>query len=144
MVKLLWMEDPVKGVFSLEFIGPCRINADIRPICTESGPDFSSTLAEGDGRTPLFSQQEMGPAEQAADDLNRESGSVGETTVRPGRTFHPRKMLQQNRYQMNLICRPACSVTCDGFSDTGRARIQDGSSLLRKTYGLDGYFLAIL
>jgi hypothetical protein len=56
MLKLLWMEDPVKGVFSLEFIGPCHIDADIRLISTESGPDFSSTLAEGDGRTPIFSQ----------------------------------------------------------------------------------------
>jgi hypothetical protein len=56
MLKLLCMEDPVKGVFSLEFIGPCHIDADIRLISTESGPNFSSPLAEGDGRTPIFSQ----------------------------------------------------------------------------------------
>jgi hypothetical protein len=35
-------------------------------------------------------------------------------------------------------------VTCDAFSVTWRARIEDGSSLMRKTYGFDGYFLAIL
>jgi hypothetical protein len=77
MLKLLCMEDPVKGVFPLEFIGPCHIDADIRLISAESGPDFSSTLAEGDGRTPIVSQQEMGPAKQAADHLNGESRSVG-------------------------------------------------------------------
>jgi hypothetical protein len=49
------MEDPVKGVLSLEFIGPCHVNAYIRLIYTESSPDFSSALAEGDGRTPIFS-----------------------------------------------------------------------------------------
>jgi hypothetical protein len=56
MLKLLCMEDPVKGVFSLEFIGPCHIDADIRLISTESGPNSSSPLSEGDGRTPIFSQ----------------------------------------------------------------------------------------
>jgi hypothetical protein len=71
------MEDTMKWVFSVEFIGPCRINADIRLISGESGPDFSSTLAEGDGRTPVFSQPEMGPAKQVADHLNGESSSVG-------------------------------------------------------------------
>jgi hypothetical protein len=88
MLKLLWMEDPVKGVFSLEFIGPCHINADIRLIATESSPGFSSTLAEGDGRTPIFSQQEMGSAKQAADHLNWENRSVGRLTTFPKRAFH--------------------------------------------------------
>jgi hypothetical protein len=46
MLKLLLMEDPVKGVFSLEFIGSCHINAYIRLISTESGPDSSSILAK--------------------------------------------------------------------------------------------------
>jgi hypothetical protein len=77
MLKLLWMEDPVEGVFSLEFIAPCRIDADIGLICTESGPEVSSTLAEGDGRTLAFAQQEMGPAKRAADHLNGESSSAG-------------------------------------------------------------------
>jgi hypothetical protein len=66
MFKLFRMEDPVKRVFSSEFIGPCHINAYIGRISGESGPDFSSPLAEGDGRTPIFSQQEMGSAERAA------------------------------------------------------------------------------
>ena len=29
MLKLLWVEDPVKGVFSLEFIGPCHIHSHL-------------------------------------------------------------------------------------------------------------------
>jgi hypothetical protein len=66
MFKLLRMEDPRKGVFSSEFIGPCHIYAYIGRISAESCPDFSSPFAEGDGRTSIFSQQEMGPAKRVA------------------------------------------------------------------------------
>jgi hypothetical protein len=65
MFNLMGMEYPVKRVFSSEFIGPCHIDADIGRISGESGPDSSSTLAEGDGRTQVFPQQEMGPAKRA-------------------------------------------------------------------------------
>jgi hypothetical protein len=54
MLKLLRLEDPVKGISTLEFIGPCHINADIGLIATERRPDVPSTLAERDGRTPNF------------------------------------------------------------------------------------------
>ena len=67
---------PVKGVSCVEFIGPCHINADIRLICTEGGPDPSSTFAEGNSRPPMLSQQEMGLAKLVVDHLNRESVSV--------------------------------------------------------------------
>jgi hypothetical protein len=77
MVKLFWMEDPVKRVVTVEFIAPRHINADIRPIATESGPDFSSTFAEGNGRPPIFSHQKMGPAKQTAYYPNGESSSAG-------------------------------------------------------------------
>jgi hypothetical protein len=62
MLKLLCMEDPVKGVFISEFIGPCHIDADIKLVPTEGGPDFPSPLAEGDGGTPICTQPEMGLA----------------------------------------------------------------------------------
>jgi len=65
MMKLMGMEDPLKGVITLEFIGPCHIDADIGLISTEGGPKCSSPLAEGDGRTPIFPQQEPGPAKPA-------------------------------------------------------------------------------
>jgi hypothetical protein len=71
MLKFLWMEDPVKGIFPLEFIGPCQIDANIRFIATESSPDFSSTLAEGDSRTLIFPQQQMRLAKRVAYHLNR-------------------------------------------------------------------------
>jgi hypothetical protein len=96
MVKLLCMEDPVKGVFSLEFIGPCHIDADIRLIPTESGPDVSSTLAEGDGRTSISTQQEMGPPERATDNLNWESSTVGGLRAFPKRTFRCHKVIPQD------------------------------------------------
>src|SRR5208283_5390503 len=95
MLKLLWMKDPVKGVFSVEFIGPFHINADIRLISAESSPDFSSTLAEGDGRTPIFSQQEAGSAKQAADQLNWGSISVGRLIALPKRTFNCHQVIPQ-------------------------------------------------
>ena len=76
MLKLFCMEDPLKGVFSLEFIWTCHIDAYLRLISTEGGPDSSSTLAEGNSRPPMLSQQEMGLAKRVVDHLNRESSSV--------------------------------------------------------------------
>jgi len=87
MVQLMAMEDPVYGVFSLEFIGFGHIDADIRPIPTEGGPDFSTTLAAGDGRAPIFSQPEMGPAQRVVDHLDRDSRAVGGMTAFSQRTF---------------------------------------------------------
>jgi hypothetical protein len=118
MLNLLWMEDPVKGVFSVEFIGPCHINADIRLISTESSPDFSSTLAEGDGRTPIFSQQEMGPAKRAAYHLNWESISVGRLTAFPKRTFHRHKVIPQGGDESVLVPCPVRPTSFEGFGGT--------------------------
>jgi len=55
MSELLFMEDPVKGVFSFEFISPCHIDTDFSSVSTEGGPDLSPTLTEGDGRPLIFS-----------------------------------------------------------------------------------------
>jgi hypothetical protein len=87
MVQLRSMEDPVYGVSSLEFICFGHIDADIRLIPTEGGPDFSTTLAEGDGRAPIFSQPEMRPAQLVVDHLDRDSRPVGSLTAFPQRTF---------------------------------------------------------
>jgi hypothetical protein len=95
MFKLFRMEDPVKGVFSLEFIAHCHINADIRIIPTESGPELSSTFAEGDGRSLRFSHQEMGPAKRPAYQRKGKSNSVGRFTVIPEWTFHDRTAIPQ-------------------------------------------------
>jgi hypothetical protein len=103
MFKLFRMEDPVKGVFSLEFIGPCHIDANIKLISAKSGPDFSSTLAEGDGRTPISSHQEMGPPERATDHLNPESSSVGGLTAFPKRAFHSHDVLPQGGDEALLV-----------------------------------------
>jgi hypothetical protein len=118
VLKLLWMEDPVKGVFSLEFIGPCHINANIRFISTESSPDFSSPLAEGDGRTLIFSQQEMGPAKQAADHLNWGSSSVGRLTAFPKRTFHRYKVIPQGGNEAVFVPCPVRPTPFEGFDGT--------------------------
>ena len=67
LVKLLYVEDPVHGVAFLEFGASGHIDADIRLVATEGGPDFFARRAEGDGRAPVFSQQEMGPAQRIVD-----------------------------------------------------------------------------
>jgi len=115
MLKLVNTENPVNGVFSLEFIGSCHIDADLRPISTESGPDFSSTLAEGDGRTLIFSHLEMGLAERTADHLNWESSSGREMTVLPKRTFRRHKMIPQDGDEMVLVFFPVRSASLEGF-----------------------------
>jgi hypothetical protein len=95
MLKLFCVEDPADGVFPLEFVGACHIDADIKLISTEGSPDSSSTLAEGDGRTPVFSHHEMGPAKRAMDHLNRVDSFVGGLTRFPWRTFHSHKVMPQ-------------------------------------------------
>jgi hypothetical protein len=90
------MEDPVKRIFFLEVTGPCHIDADLRLISTEGCPDFSSALAEGDGRTPAFSHRQMGPAKYAADHLKWESSSVGKFRAFPKRTFRRCNMIPQD------------------------------------------------
>jgi hypothetical protein len=138
MLNLLCMEDPVKWVFSLEFIGPCHINADIRLISTESSPDFSSTLAEGDGRTPIFSQQEMGPTEQAADHLNWESSFIRGLIAFPRRTFHRHKVIPQGGDEAVFVPCPACPASFDGFGVTWYGCIEDGSPSMTETHGMNG------
>jgi hypothetical protein len=138
MLKLLWMEDPVKGVFSLEFIGSCHINADIGLIPTESRPDFSASFAEGDGRTPNFSQQEMGPAKQAADHLNGESSSVGRLTAFPKRTFHRHKVIPQGGDEAVLVLCPVKPAPIEGFVGTWQGCIEDGSPSMNETHGMNG------
>ena len=137
MLKLFWMEDPVKGVFSLEFIAPCHIDADIKLISTESSPDSSSTLAEGDGRTPIFSQQQMGPAKQAAYHLNWESSSVGGLTAFPERTFHSHKVIPQGGDEAVLVPCPVRPTPFEGFVGTWHGCIEDGSPSMNETHGMN-------
>jgi hypothetical protein len=96
MLKLLCMKDPMEGVFSPKFVGPCHVDANIGPIPTKGGPDFPSTFAEGDSRPPMLTQQEMGLAKRASDHLNRVSDFVGGLTEFPKRAFHRRKMIPQD------------------------------------------------
>jgi hypothetical protein len=137
MLKLLWMEDPVKGVFSLEFIGPCHIDPNIKVIPTESSPDFPSTLAEGDGRTPNFSQQEMGPAKEAPYHLNWESISVGGLTVFPKRTFHSHKVIPQGGNEAVLVPCPLRPTPFEGALGTWHGCIEDGSPSMTETHGMN-------
>jgi hypothetical protein len=92
-VKLLYVEDPVRGIAFLEFRASGRIDADIRLVAGEGGPDFFARRAEGDGRTPVFSHQEMGPAQRIVDQLYRECDAIGEKGAFPKRNFPRLKVL---------------------------------------------------
>jgi hypothetical protein len=144
MLKLSGMENPVKGVFSLEFIRPGHIDADIRLISTESSPDFSSTLAEGDGRTPIFSQQKMGPAKRAADYLNWESSSVGGLTAFPfpKRAFHRHKVIPQGGDELVLVPCSGRPAPSEGFVGIWHGCVEDGSPSMNETHGMNGGSLA--
>jgi len=144
MLQFLVMKDPVQGVFSLEFIGRCHINADIGLIPTKSGPDFPSTLAEGDGRAPIFSQQEMGPAERAVDHVNFENSSIEQMSKFPGGTFHRRNVIQEDGDQMILVSCPVRPASFEDFVVTWQGCIECRAPSMIKTHGMDGYALAIL
>jgi len=144
MLKLLWVEDPVKGVFSVKFIAPCHINSDIGLISTESSPDVSSILAEGDCRTPGFSKQDMGPAKQAVNHLRGESSSVGRLTAFPERDFPRRKVVPQGADEAVLVFRPVRPTPFDGFAGAWHGGIEDGSPSMKGPNGMDGYLVVIL
>jgi hypothetical protein len=139
MFKLLWVEDPVKGIFSLEFLGPCHINADARLISAESSPDLSSTIAEGDGRTPIFSQQKMGPAKEATDHLNWErSSSTGGLTAFPKGALHGHKVIPQGRDEAALVTCPVRPAPLEGFVGDWHGCIKDGSPSMNEIHGVNG------
>jgi hypothetical protein len=127
MFKLCWLEDPVKGVFSLKFIGPCHIDADVSPISTKRGPDLSATLAEGDGRTWIFTQQEMRSAQQTTYQLYRQSLYGGGLTALPTRTFRDRKVIPQGGDE-----------AVPGFVAPWQAGIEDRPASVQETHGMNG------
>jgi hypothetical protein len=127
MVKLCWLENPVKGVFTLKFVGPCRIDADIGLIVTECGPDCSATLAEGDGWTRKSSHQEMRPAELAADDLKKQNLPVGGWTALPTRTFRNRKVIPKTGDE-----------AVPGFVAPWQAGIENRPASVQETHGMHG------
>jgi hypothetical protein len=119
MLKFSWVEDPVKGVFSLKFIGSYHINAYVRFIATESSPDFSSTLTEGDSGTPILSQQELGPAKQAVYQLNWDSSSIAALMIAlPKRAFRRNKVIPQSGGEPVFVVCPNRPATLEGFFGT--------------------------
>ena len=147
MVQLRSMEDPVYGVFSLEFSGCGHIDADIRPIPTEGGPDFSTPLATGDGRAPIFTQPELGPAQLVVDHLDRDRGAVGGLTALPQRTFLVPSVPPGASTGWKLSAaalRPHSSGNLGGFGGNWQGGIEDRSPALQEIHGLDSYFLASL
>jgi len=138
MVKLFRMEDPVKGVVSLEFIGPCHIDADVGLISRERGPDISTTLAEGDGRTPRFSHQKLGSAKLAGYHLNREISFVGSMTAFPERTSPSHKVIPQGGDEAKLGFFSVRPMSFGGFGGKWHGCIEDGPSSMNEAHGLNG------
>src|SRR5512134_1918290 len=106
LVKLLSVEDPVQGIGFLEFGASGHIDADIRLVATEGGPDIFARRAEGDGRAPMFSRQEMGPAQRIVDQLNRECDPVGEMGGVAKWTFLRPKVFPEDGDEPATVLRP--------------------------------------
>jgi len=125
MFKLCWLKDPVKGIFPLEFIVPCRIDADISPISAKRGPDPAATLTEGDGRTWIFTQQEMGSAQQTTFQLYRRCLHGGGLTALPTRTFRGRKVIPKTGGE-----------AAPGLVAPWQAGIEDRAASVQETHGM--------
>jgi hypothetical protein len=137
MVQLFRLEDPVKGVFSLEFLEPCRIDTDIGLISGECGPDSSSSLTEGDGRTPIFSQLEMGPAKRAAYQPNGDSSFAGGLALFRKMTFHRRTVTPQGGDEAVLGPCPALPLPVEGLIGAWQGCIEGGSSPMKEMLGMN-------
>jgi hypothetical protein len=135
LVKLLDVEDPVQGVAFLEFGAAGHIDADIRLVATEGGPDFGARLAEGDGRAPVFSQAETGPAQRTVDYLNRECDSVAKMGAFPKRTFLRPQVFPEDGDEPATVFHPTGRACGGGIEDDAPAR--------NEPHSLNDYFLAI-
>ena len=132
LVKLLYVKDPVHGVAFLEFGASRRIDADFRLVATEGGPDFFARRAEGDGRAPVFSQQEMGPAQRIVDQLNRECDPVGE------------KVFAEDGDEPATVFRSTGYASAGGCGVPWHGGIEDEAPARNETHSLDDDFPAIL
>lgn len=132
MFKLCWLENPVQGVFTLKFIGPCHIDADVSPISAQGGPDRSAALAEGDGRAWRFTQQELRSAQQTTYQLYRQSLYGGGLTVLPTRTCRDRKVIPKGGDE-----------AVPGLIAPWQAGMEDRPASVRETHGMHGCSLAI-
>ena len=144
LVKLLYVEDPVHGVAFLEFGASGHIDADIRLVATEGGPDVFARRAEGDGRARVFSQQEMGSAKHIVDDPNRACDSIGEMGVSPKRTFRRPKVFPEDGDEPATGFRPTGRASGERCGVSARGRIEDGAPARNQTHGLNDYSLEIL
>ena len=133
LVKLLYVEDPVHGVAFLEFGASGHIDADIRFVAAEGGPDFFAGRAEGDGRAPVFSHQEVGPAQRIVDQPNRECDPVGEVEVFPEEGDETATDFRPTGYGSG----EGCGVPLHGG-------IEDDTPARNETHRLNETFLAIL
>jgi hypothetical protein len=95
MAKLLVMEGSVERIIVREFVRCGRVDADIRSIAAEGGPELPPAFAEGNGRTLAFSQAQLRPAERIMDDSHRQIHAVGHAALCRGNAFYSGKMLPQ-------------------------------------------------
>ncbi len=144
LVKLLNVEDPVHGVTILEFGASGHIDADSRVVVTEGGPDFFARRAEGDGRAPLFSQQETRPTQRIVDYLNRDCDSVGEMGAFPERTSLRPKVLPEDGDEPTTVFRPNGRGSAGACGVPWHGGIEDNAPARNETHGLNDDFLAIL
>jgi len=144
LMKLLYVEDPVHGVPFPEFGASGHIDADIRRVAAEGGPDFFARHAEGDGRAPVFSHQEMGPAQRIVDQLNRECDPVGEMGAFPKWTFLRPKVLPEDGDEPATVFGPTGTASTGGCRAPWHGGIEDDTPARNETHSLNDSSLAIL
>ena len=144
LVKLPYVEDPVHGVAFLEFGASGHIDSDIRLFAAEGGPDFFARRAEGDGRAPVISHQEMGPAQRIVDQPNRECDPVGEMGAFPERTSLRPKVFPEDGDETATVFRPTGYASGGGCGGPRHGGIEDDTPARNETHNLNDSSLAIL
>src|SRR5664280_782 len=144
LVELWCVEDPLHGVASLKFGASSHIDADIRLVATEGGPDFFARRAERDGRAPAFSQQEVGPAQRIVDYLNWECDLVGKVGAFPKRIFLCPKVFPEDADEPTTVFHPTCRASDGGGGALWQGCIEDRPTLMNGIHRMDGCSFAIL
>src|ERR1035437_7672571 len=142
--QFLYIEDSLQGVVAAEFVGACHVDADIRFIPTEGGPDRPSTFAEGDGWPRILPQQETGLAKRVLDQPNWRSRCAGRKVTFPARTVQRHQVLPKDRDQVMPGVFWVRPIHHGSFAITRQEGIEDRSVPMNGTHGTDSNFVRIL
>ena len=143
LAKFWCVENPLCRVAFRKFGAASHINADIRVVASDGGPDFIARSGEGNGRSSMFSKQEIGSAERIGTDLNWVGDAVGKME-----SFAKKYSLRQKIFPEDGD-KPVMDFHAAGHAGGGGGAVawcggvENNATVRNDLHCLNDYFLAI-